>query len=176
MPTRYTQNHPFGLVRIKLSVPSLVELGHSFSHRTCHARQVFPSFGLLRRAYLENYTNPMSIPLESYLRTYRKRSGFSQEEIASLLGCQSGAKVSRYEQGDREPNLHTVFAYEVIFRASASLLFAGMYEKVERSVRERARLLADRIADAKPDRATSQKLAILESLASGLDSREIFTR
>ena len=118
----------------------------------------------------------MSVPLESYLRTYRKRTGFSQEEIASLLGCQSGAKVSRYEQGEREPNLRAVFAYEVIFRAPASLLFAGMYEKVERGVRERARLLADRIADAKPDRTTSQKLAILESLAAGLDAAEYTTR
>jgi transcriptional regulator with XRE-family HTH domain len=109
----------------------------------------------------------MSAPLESYLRTYRKRSGFSQDEVAFLLGCQSGAKVSRYEWFGREPNLRTVFAYEVIFRTPASVLFGGMYEKVEKRTRARARLLAERLAEGRPERATLRKLAILESLASG---------
>jgi transcriptional regulator with XRE-family HTH domain len=108
----------------------------------------------------------MPAPLESYLRTYRKRSGFSQDEVAFLLGCRSGAKVSRYEQRTRHPNIRTVFAYEVIFRAPSSDLFAGVYQKVEKTTRARARLLAQKLADAKPQRTTARKLAILESLAA----------
>jgi transcriptional regulator with XRE-family HTH domain len=72
----------------------------------------------------------MSYKLENYLRTYRKRSGLSQDEMAFLLGCQNGTKVSRYERFARKPNLETLFAYEVVFGAPARELFAGVYHIV----------------------------------------------
>jgi hypothetical protein len=87
--------------------------------------------------------------------------------VAFLLGCRTGAKVSRYEQFSRQPNTRTVFAYEVIFRVPASDLFPGVYQKVEKATRVRARLLARKLADAKPHRMAARKLAILESLAAG---------
>jgi len=48
------------------------------------------------------YTS-MSHKLQNYLRTYRKRNSLSQDEMAFLLGCQSGTKVSRMSdlQGSR---------------------------------------------------------------------------
>ena len=76
----------------------------------------------------------MSHKLENYLRTYRKRSGLSQDEVAYLLGCQNGTKVSRYERFARKPSLETLFAYEVVFGAPARELFAGVYQKVGREL------------------------------------------
>jgi transcriptional regulator with XRE-family HTH domain len=108
----------------------------------------------------------MSAPLESYLKTYRKRSGFSQDEVAFLLGSASGAKVSRYERLARQPGLPTVFAYEVIFRTPAKDLFAGLYQKVEKITQSRARLLAEKLAQAKAHRTTPRKLALLQTLCS----------
>jgi len=61
----------------------------------------------------------VSHKLENYLRTYRKQSGLSQDEVAYLLGCQNGTKVSRYERFARKPSLETLFAYEVVFGAPA---------------------------------------------------------
>jgi hypothetical protein len=87
--------------------------------------------------------------------------------VAFLLGCRSGAKVSRYEQFSRQANIRTVFAYEVIFRVPASDLFPGVYQKVEKATRARARLLARKLADAKAHHTTPRKLAILESLSRG---------
>ena len=68
--------------------------------------------------------------LPNYLRTYRKRAGLSQEEVAFLLGCQDGHKASRYELRKRKPNLETVLAYELIFGTPARELFAGVFEDV----------------------------------------------
>ena len=48
----------------------------------------------------------MASYLHNYLRTYRKRAGLSQAEVAFLLGCHSGAKVSRYEHAARRPYNH----------------------------------------------------------------------
>jgi transcriptional regulator with XRE-family HTH domain len=87
--------------------------------------------------------------LPNYLRSNRKRLSLSQEEVAFLLGNQSGAKISRYEQFNREPSLETALALEVIFQRSASELFGGLYQKVEQEVTERAKALASRTSKSK---------------------------
>jgi transcriptional regulator with XRE-family HTH domain len=79
--------------------------------------------------------------LESYLRTYRKNFGFSQKEIAFLLNCQCGSKISRYENGKRIPNLLTAFSYEVIFNVPLAEIFAGVYKRVEQRTNKRMQIL-----------------------------------
>jgi transcriptional regulator with XRE-family HTH domain len=107
--------------------------------------------------------------LPNYLRTYRKRSGLSQDEVASLLGCQSGAKVSRYERFARVPTLENALAYEALFGVPARELFAGVYQKVEETIHKRAQVLAEKINAGKPDRMTRQKLDKLTAMTSAAE-------
>jgi transcriptional regulator with XRE-family HTH domain len=109
----------------------------------------------------------MSQKLENYLRTYRKRSGLSQDEVAFLLGCQNGTKVSRYERFSRKPNLETLLAYEMVFGAPARELFAGAYQKVERKICHRTQLLTRKLNRATPDKMATRKLQILKAITSG---------
>ena len=109
----------------------------------------------------------MSSKLENYLRTYRKRSGLSQDEVAFLLGCQSGTKVSRYERFNRKPALETALACRVVFGAPVEELFAGVYQKVEKKILNRAQLLTRKLNRATPDRMATRKLQILEAITSG---------
>jgi transcriptional regulator with XRE-family HTH domain len=108
----------------------------------------------------------MSARLENYLRTYRKRFGFSQTEIAILLGNQSRAMISRYERQATRPPLETALAYEAIFRVSAGNLFAGLYEKVEKEIAIRARLLAEKLAEEGNRKKALRKLVALDAIAS----------
>src|SRR5262245_19795595 len=108
--------------------------------------------------------------LTNYLRMYRRRIGLSQSEVAFLLGCQDGAKVSRYERLSRQPNLDTVLAYKVVFRVPLNELCAGKFQKVEETIHERAHLLAERLSAEKPDRTTEQKLEFLRALSSGAEA------
>ena len=108
----------------------------------------------------------MSHKLKNYLRTHRKRAGLSQDEIAFLLGCRSGTKVSRYERFARQPSLQTAFAYEVVFRAPARELFGGIFQQVEHTTLNRVQLLVRKLKAAKPDRMTAQKLRALKAAAS----------
>jgi transcriptional regulator with XRE-family HTH domain len=109
----------------------------------------------------------MSYKLQNYLRTYRKRSSLAQNEVAFLLGCKSGTKVSRYERSARRPSLETVFAYEVMFGAPARELFAGVYQKVEKTITNRAQLLTRKLSRATPTPMATRKLQILEAITSG---------
>ena len=83
----------------------------------------------------------MSPRLPNYLKSYRKRAGLSQDEVAFLLGCASGAKVSRYERFSRQPNRATAAACEVVFRAPMRESLAGAYAKVEGTIKQRAQFL-----------------------------------
>ena len=107
----------------------------------------------------------MPYTLENYLRTYRRRAGLSQDEMAFLLGTKSGTKVSRYERLHREPSLRTAFAYEVIFRAPLRDLFGGAYEKTARATLRRRKLLIEKLREGRQDRLTAHKLAALGAVS-----------
>jgi transcriptional regulator with XRE-family HTH domain len=113
----------------------------------------------------------MVTSLDNYLRTYRKRFGLSQREMAFLLGCASGAKISRYERNARRPSLETLLAYERIFDVSIRELFAGVYEKVAAITEKRARVLARRLSAAAPTPLTARQLEQLRHLSSGSGSK-----
>jgi transcriptional regulator with XRE-family HTH domain len=103
--------------------------------------------------------------LDNYLRTYRKNRGFSQREVAFLLGCHSAGKVSRYERSKRIPPLETIFAYEVILGMPARELFAGIQGRAERRALHRVRLLTRRLARKAGDPTLARKIEFLRTVA-----------
>ena len=104
--------------------------------------------------------------LPNYLRTYRKRLGFSQDEMAFLLRLHDGPKVCHYERYRLTPSLETALSYEVIFKTPVKELVRGMYRKVERSVAARAAVLRYKLSRAKPSPAVARKLAALKAITS----------
>ena len=112
----------------------------------------------------------MAHRLPNYLKTYRKRAGLSQDEVAFLLGCRSGAKVSRYERLARRPSLETAFAYEAVFGVPARELFAGVFEKVEEQIKKRARVLAGKLNATQLDRTVRRKLDRLKAMTPTVES------
>ncbi len=109
----------------------------------------------------------MAKPLHNYLRTYRKRTGLSQDDVAFLLGCRHGTKVSRYERNSRQPGLETVLACELVLSAPVRELFAGIFEKVEVVTLRRARVLARKLSAATRTPRTARKLELLGHIISG---------
>jgi len=77
-------------------------------------------------------------PLSNYLRTQRRRSRLSQDEIAFLMGTFCGTSVSRHERGSRIPSLEAAIAYECIFGQPVVDLFEGEAAKIRMGVKERA--------------------------------------
>src|SRR5713101_7245594 len=72
-----------------------------------------------------------------YLRTHRRVWGLTQRELASLLGFESAAHVSRIENGKRAPTVESALACQVIFGIPPSAMFPHAYDVVEeRVVRE----------------------------------------
>ena len=104
--------------------------------------------------------------LPNYLRTTRKRTALSQEEVAFLLGKRGGAKVCRYELFTCKPELETILAFEAIYQKPASELFAGLYQEVQRKVAARARVLAHKIERGKSKRRAALRRQTLINITS----------
>ncbi len=105
--------------------------------------------------------------LSIQLKSHRKRSGFSQEELAFLLGLKVASAISRYEHGEREPDVRTAFAYQIVFQSLAHQLLPDIFADVCRDVTERARTLAETLRHGVEDAKTAYKLQQLTALIGG---------
>jgi transcriptional regulator with XRE-family HTH domain len=112
-------------------------------------------------------THSMAKRLHNYLRTYRKRTGLSQDEVAFLLGCRHGTKVSRYERNTRLPVLKTALAYEVVFGAPVGVLFAGRFSAIKVITCRRAQVLARKLSAATRTPLNARRLEQLGRITSG---------
>ncbi len=108
----------------------------------------------------------MSSTLPNYLRTHRKRAGFTQNETAFLIGLKGGGRISRYENFSRLPDLRTAFAYEVVFHTSLRKLFAGIFELVEKETVKRAAELSKRFEKEHLHPALTRKIEMLRAITS----------
>jgi len=100
--------------------------------------------------------------LDTYLRTYRRRAGLSQKEVAFLLGCRSGSRISRYEHMRSMPTLKTAFGFGAIFNAPVQELFTGVYQKVEKRIARRAKCLIRRMETGHVGLCGAEKLSLLQ--------------
>ena len=100
-------------------------------------------------------------PLANYIRTHRRKAALTQDELAFLLGCEHGTKISRYERERRTPNFEATLAFEAAFGVPIRELFAGRFHQVEQSVVARARELIEILRKKKPSAAVSRKLTLL---------------
>lgn len=80
-----------------------------------------------------------------YLRPYRRRWGFTQVELAHLLGCKSGTVISRLEKGERRPSLKIALACYIIFDTPPHELFPGTFTRIEKCILKRTWDLYERV-------------------------------
>jgi transcriptional regulator with XRE-family HTH domain len=105
----------------------------------------------------------MQHPHRSYLRPLRRRWGFTQEELAFLIGVKSRAAVSRIEGSKRKPSVDMVFICALVFNMSPLQLFPGLMSELNDSVLQRANELYEEL-QGDPSKTTRIKLDFLEQL------------
>lgn len=109
--------------------------------------------------------------LDNYIAMYRRHTGFSQAELAVLVGLEQ-ATLSRYELGQRIPDLEVVLALEMVLDEPMECIFAGVAGRVRAQVAERAQALLEASGD-EPSHENLLKLAILSKLAHPDDEQII---
>ena len=61
------------------------------------------------------------------IKKHRKRSGYSQTEMAELLGVYSHGTISQAERGEREISANELFRLHLIFKIPMERFFDGCY-------------------------------------------------
>lgn len=74
--------------------------------------------------------------IKNNLWQYRKRWGYSQKQVAFLLGHKSTWPISDYERGKRLPTLTTALKLEIILRVPVAFLYQDLYGNLKRKIRE----------------------------------------
>jgi transcriptional regulator with XRE-family HTH domain len=105
-----------------------------------------------------------------YLRSYRRRWGLSQKDLAYLLGLKSEAVVSRIEKKLRRPSLKVVIGCFIIFGTSAVDLFPGISQGIEDDVMARVWELYER-TQGHPTRRTKMIIELLEDVIGRAEQR-----
>ncbi|MGB0747132.1 MAG: helix-turn-helix transcriptional regulator [Magnetospiraceae bacterium] len=96
----------------------------------------------------------MSKTLPCYLRTYRKRAGLTQWQLAHLLGLPQDTAISKLERRRRMPSLEVAFGCQAVFGVPADRIFPGVMEEARANVATRAR--QHRLSDSIPSYDSSE--------------------
>jgi len=113
----------------------------------------------------------MGRSLPTYIRSFRRRAGLYQDDLAFLLGTRSGTAVLRHECNQRMPTLDTALRYAAIFRVDPRELFAGRYEIAEESVRDQARQLLTAASKSPQGLDDDPRIAFLTALVADPEPR-----
>jgi len=107
----------------------------------------------------------------NHIRSHRKRTGLSQQNVGFLLGYGNTSAVSRHELSVSIPKLLTAIGYEVVFGQPISKLFPDLRKAVEEDVNKK-------LAELEGHVQKKAKEAIRQSLISQkiawLDERRAF--
>ena len=106
---------------------------------------------------------------QTYLRPSRRRWGFTQGELAFLIGYKTSKGISRIEALTQMPTLNAALSCAVIFNTAPVKLFPGALYDAEQVVLDRANELYDQL-QGDPSKATRIKLDFLEVLIARLES------
>jgi len=117
----------------------------------------------------------MAKRLKTYLRSFRRRWGLSQPELAFLIGIKNAAVISRLEGLNRSPRLEWAVACAALFGTRAVALFPGLFSQVHEDLLRRTRELYEDL-QGNPSKITRLKLDFLEKVIARLEKeREVIT-
>ncbi|HJP59863.1 MAG TPA: helix-turn-helix transcriptional regulator [Gemmatimonadaceae bacterium] len=105
---------------------------------------------------------PRKLPY--YLKQYRRRAGFSQADVAYLLGATAKTKVSRYERGRHLPELRAAFALEAMLGVPVAELFPSAFKEARRAIIRRARGRSAMLAGFPQNGRTARRQRSLEKI------------
>ena len=109
--------------------------------------------------------------MRNLLRTYRKRTELSIEDVSRLLNMEDSSTLSRCERGYRKPNLEIIFTYRILFEVSVEKLFENelkhTYVKIAKSIDP----LIEELKNQDASRKVESKISLLNSLKVLIDTK-----
>ena len=75
--------------------------------------------------------------------------GYSQRQVAALLGLKSASRISEWELGERFPSIKNLIKLSILYRTLIDHLYYDVREAIRQDLEQRNRKPADSSADLK---------------------------
>jgi transcriptional regulator with XRE-family HTH domain len=76
------------------------------------------------------------------LRRYRKIMGYSQRDVARLLGMKSPSRISKWESGKRIPSIRNLIKLSILYHTLIENLYYDLREAILAEYQERNKKVA----------------------------------
>lgn len=84
---------------------------------------------------------PGRIPIPNNLGKYRCLAGYSQSQVAKILGLQNYCTLSRWEQGKAFPSIAQLFQLSQLYKTHPIHLYQDFWQRLKIEVEEKANSL-----------------------------------
>ncbi len=71
------------------------------------------------------------------LRKFRKTNGYTQKQVAALIGICNTSVVSRWEKGHRFPSPPNIFRLSILYRTMTDALYVDLVRELRREIQLR---------------------------------------
>lgn len=109
--------------------------------------------------------------MHNLLRTYRKKTELSIEDVSHLLKMQDSSTLSRCERGYRKPNLEIIFTYHILFEVSIEKLFENEIKYTFRKIAQNIDPLIEELKKQDLTRKVEARISFLNSLKVLIDKK-----
>ena len=109
--------------------------------------------------------------MQNLLRTYRKKTELSIEDVSRLLNMQDCSTLSRCERGYRKPNLEIIFTYHLLFEVSIEKLFENEMKFTFKKIEKNIDPLIENLQNQEQTRKVEARILFLKSLKELINKR-----
>lgn len=109
--------------------------------------------------------------MRNLLRTYRKKTELSIEDVSQLLNMQDSSTLSRCERGYRKPNLEIIFTYHILFEVSIEKLFENEMKYTFEKIAKNIDPLIEALKKQDMNRKVEARILFLNSLKELIDKK-----
>lgn len=109
--------------------------------------------------------------MQNLLRTYRKKTELSIEDVSQLLNLQDSSTLSRCERGYRRPNLEIIFTYHILFQVSVEKLFENEMKSTFSKIAKNIEPLIEELQKQDITRKITAKISLLNSLKDLINNK-----
>ncbi|MCE1168996.1 MAG: helix-turn-helix domain-containing protein [Sphingobacteriia bacterium] len=109
--------------------------------------------------------------MRNLLRTYRKKTELSIEDVSRLLGMPDSSTLSRCERGYRKPNLEIIFTYHILFEVSVEKLFESEMKYTYARIALNIEPLIEDLMKQELTKKVEAKIEYLNSLKELIDKK-----
>lgn len=112
-------------------------------------------------------------PIYHDLRSYRKKTCLSQQDVAELFGNKDVSQISRYETCPITPQMEISLLYHLIFNVPMNMFFARQKEELRKKLVLRIPNVIHELNCVSPNDLTDEKITFLNALLSTLTNESL---